>query len=66
MEDHANLSCAAPPSQAGFGELIGESALMHFLYEVIGKVSQSASPVLITGETGTGKERIKELDNRER
>jgi transcriptional regulator with PAS, ATPase and Fis domain len=58
MEDHGNLSCAAPPSQAGFGELIGESALMHFLYEVIGKVSQKAAPVLVMGETGTGKELV--------
>ncbi len=58
MDDHANLSRAVPPSQAGFGELIGESAPMHFLYEVIGKVSQNTSPVLVIGETGTGKELV--------
>jgi two-component system response regulator HydG len=31
---------------------------MHRLYELIGKVSQSASPVLLIGETGTGKELV--------
>ena len=58
MEDHANLSRAVPPSQAGFGGLIGQSAPMQLLYELIGKVSQSTSPVLIIGETGTGKELV--------
>lgn len=58
MEDHANLSRAALSSQAGFGGLIGESAPMHRLYELIGKVSQSTSPVLLLGETGAGKELV--------
>jgi transcriptional regulator with PAS, ATPase and Fis domain len=58
MEDHANLPRAAPPSEAGFGELIGQSAPMHFLYEVIRKVSQNTFPVLVIGETGTGKELV--------
>jgi transcriptional regulator with PAS, ATPase and Fis domain len=31
---------------------------MHRLFEMIGKVSQSHSPVLIIGETGTGKELV--------
>jgi len=58
MEDHANLSRAALSSQAGFGGLIGESAPMHRLYELIGKISQSTSPALLLGETGTGKELV--------
>src|SRR5207244_13654617 len=58
MQDHANLSLGVPPSQAGFGGLIGQSAPMQLLYELIGKVSQSTSPVLIIGETGTGKELV--------
>jgi len=58
MEDHANLSRAALSSQAGFGGLIGQSAPMHRLYELIRKVSQSTSPVLLIGETGTGKELV--------
>ena len=58
MEDHANLSRAVPPSQAGFGGLIGQSVPMRRLCELIGKVSQSNSPVLLMGETGTGKELV--------
>ena len=58
MEDHANLSRAASSGQFGFGGLIGESAPMHRLYELIGKVSQGTSPVLVIGETGTGKELV--------
>jgi two-component system response regulator HydG len=59
MEDrHANLSRAALSSQAGVGGLIGQSAPMHLLYDPIGKVSQSTSPVLVIGDTGTGKELV--------
>lgn len=58
MEDHANLSRAALSSQDGFGGLIGESAPMRRLYELIGKMSESTSPVLLLGETGTGKELV--------
>lgn len=58
MEDHANLSRAALLSEPGFGGLIGESAPMRRLYELIGKVSQSTSPVLLLGETGSGKELV--------
>src|SRR2546427_10691546 len=58
MENHANLSRAVPPSQAGFGGLIGQSAPMHLLNDLIGKVSRSTTPVLLIGETGTGKELV--------
>jgi DNA-binding NtrC family response regulator len=58
MEDHATHSREGSPSQAGFGGLIGESSPMHRLYKLIGKVSQCTSPVLVTGETGTGKELV--------
>jgi transcriptional regulator with PAS, ATPase and Fis domain len=57
MEDHATLPRAFSDKHS-FSELIGESAPMHRLFEMIGKVSQSHSPVLITGETGTGKELV--------
>jgi transcriptional regulator with PAS, ATPase and Fis domain len=58
LEDHAPSPRAVPPSQAVFGGLIGKSAPMHRLYELIRKVSQSTSPVLLLGETGTGKELV--------
>jgi DNA-binding NtrC family response regulator len=57
MEDHATLPRALSDEHSRYG-LIGESAPMHRLFEMIGKVSQSHSPVLITGETGTGKELV--------
>ena len=56
MEDPANLSRAALSRQKGFDGLIGESAPMCRLYELIEKISQSTSPALLVGETGTGKE----------
>jgi transcriptional regulator with PAS, ATPase and Fis domain len=56
MENHANPPCAALSSRAVFDGLVGESAAMQTLYDLIRKVSQSNSPVLILGETGTGKE----------
>ncbi len=39
-----------------FGSLIGGSPPMRRVFELIAKVSQTASPVLLLGESGTGKE----------
>ncbi|MDB4942328.1 MAG: Response regulator of zinc sigma-54-dependent two-component system [Labilithrix sp.] len=39
-------------------DLLGHSAAMKKVFELIGKVAASRSTVLITGESGTGKERI--------
>ena len=58
MEDHANLSRAVASSQSEFAGLISKSAPMRRLYELIGKMSQSTSSVLLLGETGTGKELV--------
>jgi transcriptional regulator with PAS, ATPase and Fis domain len=58
MEDHANLSRAALSTQAWYGDLIGNSVPMLHLYELIERVSLGTSPVLILGETGTGKELV--------
>jgi transcriptional regulator with PAS, ATPase and Fis domain len=58
MEELADPSRAAFNRQPGFGGLIGESAAMHRLYELIAKISLGTSPVLLLGETGTGKELV--------
>ena len=47
-----------------FGLLIGESASMRAVYEQIEKVARTDSPVLIVGETGTGKELVAEAIHR--
>jgi DNA-binding NtrC family response regulator len=41
-----------------FGNIIGKSAAMAELYQVMAKVVDSEVPVLVTGESGTGKEMI--------
>jgi two-component system, NtrC family, response regulator AtoC len=40
--------------------IIGASAPMQVVYKLIGRVAGSEAPVLITGETGTGKELVAE------
>lgn len=41
-----------------FPEIIGESQKMHEVFELMNKVIKTESTVLITGETGTGKELV--------
>ena len=42
--------------QAGFGGIIGRSQPMRDLFQLLESVAPTSSTVLITGETGTGKE----------
>ena len=44
--------------RSGFAGMIGKSASMQMVYQLIGKVAPTASSVLITGESGTGKELV--------
>jgi two-component system response regulator PilR (NtrC family) len=41
-----------------FSNIVGNSAIMHKIYDLIQRISQTATNVLITGESGTGKELI--------
>ena len=52
-------SAVAPvsPCASGYG-LIGDSPRMRSIYQLIGKVLHSPVSVLLTGETGTGKELV--------
>jgi two-component system, NtrC family, response regulator HydG len=47
-----------------FGLLIGESASMQLVYEQVEKVARTDSPVLVLGDTGTGKELVAEAIHR--
>jgi two-component system response regulator HydG len=42
----------------GFRNLVGKSAIMQQLYDLLERVSATSTPVLITGESGTGKEMV--------
>ena len=50
------LQRAAAP--IAFGDFVGASPRMTELYELLAKVAQTDAPVVITGETGTGKELV--------
>ncbi len=41
--------------------IIGQSSAMQEVYKIVGRVAESDASVLITGETGTGKELIAEV-----
>lgn len=45
-------------SQKGFGQFVGESAVMRQVYDIVDKVSRNNVTVLIRGESGTGKELV--------
>ncbi|OWQ87687.1 sigma-54-dependent Fis family transcriptional regulator [Roseateles aquatilis] len=52
---------AAPPltgSTSALDRLVGDSAPMRQVRELIGKVARSMAPVLLNGESGTGKELV--------
>jgi two-component system response regulator HydG len=42
----------------GFRSLVGKSAIMQQLYDLVERVSATFAPILITGESGTGKELV--------
>lgn len=50
-----------PPDESIQGKIIGESAAIREVKDRLGKMASSNSNVLVTGETGTGKELVAEL-----
>ena len=52
----AAAPAAPPPAEVGEDELVGSSAPMREIQKSIGRLADSEATVLITGETGTGKE----------
>jgi DNA-binding NtrC family response regulator len=53
-----NIPEEPAPETSPPGTLIGASAAMLAVWKVIGRAAASDAPVLITGETGTGKELV--------
>ena len=49
---------AIPPTIQSRGGLVGASMAMLAIWKLIGRAAASNAPVLITGETGTGKELV--------
>jgi two-component system response regulator HydG len=64
VETDADTESAIEGNNLHFGCLIGESPAMLAVYEQIEKVARTPSPVLILGETGTGKELVAESIHR--
>jgi PAS domain S-box-containing protein len=58
LEDENVLLAQEIERVQGFDEIVGTSASLHQVLRQIGQVAQSDSSVLITGETGTGKELV--------
>lgn len=57
----AERPAASPPPMAvaggtDFAGFVGRSPAMRIVYERIARLGRSRAPVLVTGETGTGKE----------
>jgi two-component system, NtrC family, response regulator HydG len=48
----------AVEERLGFRNLVGKSAVMQQLYDLLERISAISSPVLISGESGTGKELV--------
>ncbi|MET0756118.1 MAG: nitrogen regulation protein NR(I) [Pseudoxanthomonas sp.] len=61
--DAASSDAAA--SDAGSTELIGDTPAMRALFRAIGRLAQAPLSVLVTGETGTGKELVAHALHRE-
>ncbi|AER55067.1 two-component regulatory system regulatory ntrc transcription regulator protein [Pseudoxanthomonas spadix BD-a59] len=59
VEAHeAGLPQAVSAAGGGTSELIGDTPAMRALFRAIGRLAQAPLSVLITGETGTGKELV--------
>jgi two-component system, NtrC family, response regulator HydG len=55
LRDEARSLRAVLRDTIGFGSLVGSSAAMLGVFDVAARVADAVTPVLITGETGTGK-----------
>jgi two-component system nitrogen regulation response regulator GlnG len=61
----AVTSLATPRDEPDVSTLIGDAPAMRTLYRAIGRLAQAPLSVLVTGETGTGKELVARALHRE-
>jgi len=61
----AGMGTDAPASDGSAAELVGATPAMRDLFRAIGRLAQAPLSVLITGETGTGKELVARALHRE-
>ena len=60
VERVAGTSKVTLPAQTSFGRVVGASPVMRKLYPLFAQLAASDVPVIIEGETGTGKEALAE------
>ena len=64
-EAQAPVADIPPAAEADAGTLVGDTPAMQALFRSIGRLAQAPLSVLITGETGTGKELVARALHRE-
>ncbi len=64
VEDLSRVEAAAPVADDGRGELVGVSPAIRKVADLLPAVAQTDSSVLLTGETGTGKDLLALLIHR--
>ena len=57
-EDHVPVAPPRPTARAPVARVVGRSEVMHLLEKAIARVGALDCPVLVTGETGAGKEEV--------
>lgn len=65
LGDHDSAADEAPAPSGDADALVGDTAQMRQLFRAIGRLAQAPVSVLVTGETGTGKELVARALHRE-
>ncbi|TDK29033.1 nitrogen regulation protein NR(I) [Luteimonas terrae] len=65
LGDHDTAPDDAPPPSGDSDALVGDTPAMQQLFRAIGRLAQAPVSVLVTGETGTGKELVARALHRE-
>ncbi len=55
---HKTSDLGSDPHSVSYGGMVGQSNIMHHLYNLLDKIKHSHNTILIQGENGTGKELI--------